>query len=308
MGGRSSAFACLVALQGGRGGAGDRGLGRAAALLCPADPPAQRHAGHRRHLPAASRRAEAGAGGRQAGKRGDRAAHMAGWGPSHACCMLCLEVAWGAAVACAARTQTTRQPSPGSPAPADEEGALAPLRAARSLLELRLPDGALSGVPDVVADLPQLTLLSFRGVRLGVARRSLRFWVVGPPWDRAQPPSLCRRPCRLRPSPCLASPRLSTSHVMRALPGALLTPRLRQTGGLWRGLHGEARPLPAAGRPAAPAVGARPLAHAAPCCVLPCRGLPVHQRMPDGLPCAHLLACARRPPRPLTCQGRVSQP
>ncbi|KAL4440172.1 hypothetical protein ABPG75_003173 [Micractinium tetrahymenae] len=46
---------------------------------------------------------------------------------------------------------------------ADEESALAPLRPARGLQELRLPDGALSAVPDVVAEFRQLTLLSFRG-------------------------------------------------------------------------------------------------------------------------------------------------
>ncbi|PRW39242.1 disease resistance TAO1-like isoform X1 [Chlorella sorokiniana] len=46
---------------------------------------------------------------------------------------------------------------------AEEEGAWEPLRACKQLVELRLPNGALSAVPDVLTALTGITALSFRG-------------------------------------------------------------------------------------------------------------------------------------------------
>lgn len=57
-------------------------------------------------------------------------------------------------------------------AAAEEEGAWEPLRACKQLVELRLPNGALSAVPDVLMALTSLETLSFRGEAWGIVCRS----------------------------------------------------------------------------------------------------------------------------------------
>lgn len=102
-----------------------------------------------------------------------RAAEHATCGACHAWSVWCRRAPRDACCPCSSHC-CALWPNLRPPGLADEESALAPLRVARGLRELRLPDGALSGVPDVVARFPQLTLLSFRGAPRGRRQRSLR--------------------------------------------------------------------------------------------------------------------------------------
>lgn len=70
---------------------------------------------------------------------------------------------------CSGKVQSLQTPGSMPTPAAEEEGAWEPLRACKQLVELRLPNGALSAVPDVITALSNLETLSFRGESLGGA-------------------------------------------------------------------------------------------------------------------------------------------